>query len=58
MFLPNVLFVYKNLTTSESFYHGSECCLFHFHSLKHKVTVEKDTLNITVCCSEVGQMTR
>lgn len=33
-----------------------ECSLFH--SLKHKVTVEKDTVNIkqAVCCSEVGQI--
>lgn len=35
-----------------------ECSLFHSDSLKHKVTVEKDTVNIkqAVCCSEVGQI--
>lgn len=34
-----------------------ECSVFHSDSLKHKVTVEKDTLNIkkAVFCSEVGQ---
>lgn len=34
-----------------------ECSVFRSDSLKHKVTVEKDTLNIkkAVCCSEVGQ---
>lgn len=35
-----------------------ECSVFHSDSLKHKVTVGKDTLNIkkAVCCSEVGQI--
>lgn len=35
-----------------------ECSVFHSDSLKHKVTVGMDTLNLkqAVCCSEVGQI--
>lgn len=43
--------------SSSSLFFVFFCCFFY--SLKHKVTLERDTLNVKrgVCCSEVGQTT-